>query len=124
MEMESFNVEILTPCRSRHHYHAFSKTILDKLHCRDALLMAKMGVGKVVPCARLAPIRTSFSAFNPDTNILASPHQSFLALNDPNGRRSRYYGTLEVEFLIRWYDELITVITRLSRPIAKSIQDG
>jgi hypothetical protein len=42
MEMKSFNVEILTPCRSRHHYHAFSKTILDKLHCRDALLMAKM----------------------------------------------------------------------------------
>jgi hypothetical protein len=85
MDMDSFNVEILTHYRSRHHYYAFNKTILDKLQCRDALLMAKMGVGKIVPCARLAPIRTSFSASKPDANILASPHQSLLALNDPNG---------------------------------------
>ena len=48
-------------------------------------LNAKMGVGKIIPCAKLAPIRTSFSAFKPDTNILASPHQSLLALNDLNG---------------------------------------
>ena len=48
-------------------------------------LNGKNGGGEDYSLRETSPYSNKFSAFKPDTNILASPHQSLLALNDLNG---------------------------------------